>query len=205
MKKNCGLAAIAAGGLLCASMASAGVRVDLVVYENSSNGDVTNVDLWVNLVDGGTHVDFVFHNDSTIGATVANVYFEMNALMANGSIAGQSAGVDFDVGGNPQNPAQPGFLYGGSWGGNLFRARAENPAPHNGINPGETLTIRFDLVGSFADVLAAVQPGANNGFRIAQHVISVNGDFSVWSINTPTPGGAAVLALGGLVAMRRRR
>ncbi|MBX3322091.1 MAG: hypothetical protein KF757_03775 [Phycisphaeraceae bacterium] len=205
MKNYCGMVALAAGGLLCVGAASAGVRVDLFVYENSDNGDVSMIDLWVDVVDSGSFVDFVFRNDSTGPATVANVYFEMNSLLSGGSVHAQSGGVSFSTGGNPPNPAQPAFLYGGAWGGNLYRAGANPPPSFNGIDPGETLTIRFSLVGSYADVVAALQPNATDGFRIAQHVISVNDDFSIWTINTPTPGGAAVLALGGLVAMRRRR
>ncbi len=198
---------IAVAGMIGAAsaVASAGVRIDLAVYENSSGGDTSKLDLWVDVINGGSVVDFVFRNDSTGPAVVANVYFEMNSLIANGSIAGQSAGVSFATGGSPPNPAQPGFLFGDSWGGNLYRARAGSPAPQNGINPGESMTVRFDLVGSYADVVSALQPNASDGFRIAQHVISVNNDFSVWTINTPTPGSAAVLGLGGLLAVRRRR
>ncbi|MBX3323253.1 MAG: hypothetical protein KF757_09715 [Phycisphaeraceae bacterium] len=187
-----------------AALAGAGVRVDLIVYENADNADVSILDLWVNLVDGGTYVDFTFHNDSTGSATVANVYFEANSLMSGGSIVGQSAGVSFTDGGSPPNPAQPGFLFGGAWGGNLYSASANPPPSMNGIDPGETLTVRFTLVGSFADVLAAVQPNAIGGLRIAQHVINL-GEFSVWTINTPSPGSIALLGFGAACAVRRRR
>ncbi|MBX3322090.1 MAG: hypothetical protein KF757_03770 [Phycisphaeraceae bacterium] len=198
---------IAVAGMIggASAVASAGVRIDLAVYENSSGGDTSKLDLWVDVIDGGSVVDFVFRNDSTGAAVISNVYFEMNSLIANGSLAGSTGNVAFSIGGAPPNPAQPAFLYGGSWGGNLMRVAASAPAPQKGIGPGESLTVRFDLVGTFADVVSALQPNASDGFRIAQHVISVNNDFSVWTINTPTPGSAAVLGLGGLVAMRRRR
>lgn len=204
MKWTLRAALVAGAAGVMVTSASAGVRVDLLVYENADSADTSSLDLWVDVVNGGSFVDFVFHNDSTGPGVVANVYFEMNSLIANGSIAGQSAGVDFDEGGSPPNPAQPAFLFGGSWGGNEFNARASSPAPHNGIGSGETLTVRFDLVGSYGDVLAALKPGATDGFRIAQHVISV-GQASVWTINTPTPGGAALLGVVGLMGLRRRR
>ncbi len=201
MKMLAGLIAVAG----FAALTHAGVRVDLIVYENADAADVSALDLWVNLTDGGTFVDFTFHNDSTAPATVANVYFEANSLLSGGAIVGSTGTVIFADGGTPMNPAPPGMPYGGAWGGNLYRASATPPPSTNGIDPGETLTVRFTLVGSFADVLAAVQPNASGGFRIAQHVISVNDDFSVWTINTPSPGTVALLGLGGLTAVRRRR
>jgi uncharacterized protein (TIGR03382 family) len=206
MRKYGAKAALAAGLLLCAAAgsASAGVRVDLLVYENADNAGIGHLDLWVDVINGGSTVDFVFHNDSTGPGVVANIYVEMNSLISSGSLGATSGTVDFNLGGSPGNPAQPAFLYGGAWGGNEFSARADSPAPSNGIGMGESLTVTFDLVGSYADVVAALQPGAADGFRIAQHVISV-GQASVWTINTPTPGSLGLLGLAGLVAVRRRR
>jgi MYXO-CTERM domain-containing protein len=188
----------------CASAASAN-RVDLSMFE--TNGvDELSVDLWVDVIDAGSQVDMVFHNDSTDGA-IANIYIESTAvstlLLANGSIAGSTGTVDFDTSTSPATP--PGSItnYGGSWGGNLFAVGAESPAPTNGINPGETLTISFDLLGSFGDVLAGLN-NPDGGFRIAQHGISF-GQNSVWTTTVPAPGAMAILAFGGVFAGRRRR
>jgi hypothetical protein len=177
-------------------------RVDLFMFEDDGVNPIV-VDLWVDVVDSGVSVDFIFHNDSTDGA-VANIYFENNAvsssLMNNGSIFGSTGTVAFASGGSPGSP--PNSI--GAWSGNLFNVAANNPKPTNGINPGETLTIRFDLLGSFGDVISAVTD-PENGFRIAQHAISF-GPNSIWTVNTnvPAPGALALLGLGGL-AIRRRR
>ena len=185
----------------CTSAASAN-RVDLLMFENSGGVDAVSVDLWVDVLDAGSQVDMVFHNDSTDGA-IANIYVESTLLLANGSIAGSTGTVNFDTSTSPATP--PGSItnFGGSWGGNLFAVGAEDPAPTNGINPGETLTIRFDLLGSYNDVLDALLD-PDGGFRIAQHAISFGAN-SIWTTTVPAPGAAALLAFGGVLAGRRRR
>ncbi|MBX3364640.1 MAG: hypothetical protein KF866_07735 [Phycisphaeraceae bacterium] len=185
---------------MCA-MPAMGTRVDLLVYENADNADTSVLDLWVDVLPSAGGVDFVFHNDGTDGVA-ANVYFEntafSSAFMSNGAITFQSAGVNFAPGGSPGNPAPPGMMWGGAWAGNIFSAGATPPPSMNGLSPGETMTISFDLTGAtVADVLDALNSGS---FRIAQHVISI-GEFSVWTI-TPAP---SALALLGLAAVGRRR
>jgi len=189
----------------CASAASAN-RVDLLMFENAGGVDPLIVDLWVDVIDQGSTVDFVFHNDSTDGV-VAAIYFESNGvstgLMANGALGATSGIVNFDTPASPGSP--PGSIsgFGGTWGGNLFAADADSPAPTNGIGVGETLTISFDLLGSYGDVLGALQ-NPDTGFRIAQHATSF-GQNSIWTTTVPAPGAAALLGLGGLIAGRRRR
>lgn len=189
----------------CAGIASAD-RVDLFMFEDNGVNPLI-VDLWVDVVDNGATVDFIFHNDSADGA-VSSIYFENNnisgSLLANGSITGSTGDVDFSVGATPPNP--PGSIsgFGGNWGGNLFAVDADSPPPFNGINPGETLTISFDLIGSFHNILSALN-NPEQGFRIAQHAISFD-EQSIWTVNVvPAPGAIAVLGFGGLLAGRRRR
>lgn len=191
------------GLVACAAAFASANRVDLLIFENPGPVDPGTVDLWVDVIDMGSTVDFVFHNDSTDGV-VSNVYFEQNSLIMNGSISGSTGTVNFAAGGSPNAPAGSIFSYGGTWGGNEYLASANSPAPTNGIGVGETLTITFDLVGSYADVLAALQPNAADGFRIAEHAVSF-GQFSLWTTNVPAPGATALLGLGGLLVSRRRR
>lgn len=191
------------GFVACATAFAMANRVDLNIFENPGPVDPGTVDLWVDVLDMGSTVDFVFHNDSTDGV-ISNVYFEQNALIANGAITGSTGAVAFAVGGSPANPAGSIVGFGGTWDGNLFRVSANSPSPANGVGVGETLTISFDLVGTYAQVLAALQPDATEGFRIVEHAISF-GPYSLWTTNVPTPGAAAILGFGGLLAARRRR
>ena len=48
----------------------------------------------------------------------------------------------------PMVPPTSIEAFGGPWGGSHFYAQAKNPAPTYGINPGESLTVRFDLTGT---------------------------------------------------------
>lgn len=202
--------ALAAAILACAGTAQA-ERFDLFVFENSSGADVSGLDLWVDVRDQGSFADFVFHNDSSIGSSIARVYIEntsaSGALLSDGTIFAESSGVDFTPGSAPPNP--PGSIsgFGGAWGGNLFSAGAVSPPPFRGINPGETLTLRFDLTGSFSDLLDAL---TNGEFRIAQHVIALPEGASVWTVLVPLPPAAwpgitALASLGVVGYVRRRR
>ena len=199
--------AIAAGGF--AGSASA-TRVNLGVYENANNASLLGIDLWVDVVDGpGSTVDFVFHNDSTAPAFISAIYFEnkpASSGLSGGAIFAQSAGVNFSPPATPPNPAQPGFLFGGSWAGNLLSLDANSPSPTNGINHGglESLTVRFNATGTNAAAVSASLRSNPAGFRIAQHVQGLTGGFSVWTIN-PAPGSLAILAVAGLAGSRRRR
>lgn len=191
----------------CAGMAHA-IRVDLGVYENSNNASLSGIDLWVDVLDApGPAIDFVFHNDSTASSFITAVYFETGlAGLSGGSIVDQSAGVAFAAPATPTNPAQPAFLWGGSWAGNLASFDANSPSPTWGINEGglETLTVRLNASGTNASAVAAALNADPRRWRIAQHVQGIEGQFSVWSV-TPAPGGLALLGLGGLVVGRRRR
>jgi hypothetical protein len=195
-RKTLALAALAA----CAGAAQAD-RIDLFMFEDNGVNPLI-IDLWVDVVDQGSSVDFVFHNDSTQGV-VAEVYFESTNLIGNGAVTGSTGTVNFDTGANPPSP--PGSItnFGGAWAGNLLALDAQSPGPTNGVGVGETLTVSFDLLGSFTDVIHGLT--RQDGFRIAEHVISI-GQQSIWTTNfVPAPGALALLGLAGLAAPRRRR
>ncbi len=209
MVRQIGIGACAAV-LAVAGAAAHAESISLSVYENADGGDTSGLDLTVTLAEalGGNAIDFIFTNDSTSGF-VGSIYIESTASTAglsNGRIEAESAGVDFSDGATPPNPATIPANFGGAWGGNLYSVDANPPGPQNGINAGvgESLTIRFDLVGvSVQDIIdsATSEP---RGFRIAQHVQGL--PFSVWTTSVPTPGAAMTgLAAFGLMASRRRR
>lgn len=204
--------ASAVAGVLALSAMAAADRVNFVVYENADNTPLAGWDVWVDVLDaGGGKVDFVIHNDSTISAAIASLYFENAGLgvnLSNGTIHAQSAGVAFSPPAVPANPAQPGLTFGGGWSGNVYSADANNPAPFNGINEGgtETLTVRFDLANITVAQLVDGMKNKPADFRIAMHVIDMGpqNQFSVWA-TIPSPGTLALAGLAGLVAIVRRR
>src|SRR5690606_16713010 len=150
---------------------------------------------------------FVFRNDSSIGSSVASVYFEnvpVASDLSNPIITMGEPGVSFSAGADPMRP--PGSIDAifSPWSGNLFSAQADAPKPNEGINPAERLTISFDNGGSFSDMLTALRDGSGS-FRVAAHVIGLPGGESVWISNVPAPAPLALLGLAGLAATRRRR
>lgn len=214
------IAAMLVAGVVVGAMAASvyAARVDLYVFENSTSGDVSDLDLWVDVVDvGGTQVDLTFHNDSTTSAIVTQIYFEstLSSLIGNGSIFTQSAGVSFQAGANPGSPPGGTNI---SWAGELAAfGRTNAGGVSNGINnplPVETLTIRFDYQG--AAVLGDLLDALVDDGRIAQHVQSVGDDgFSVSTVTggniVPLPAAAwsglatmMAMGLGGFTKLRRR-
>lgn len=205
MKMKSRALGVCAIGLATLTGAAQAERVDLLVFENADMGDVSQLDLWVDVAQVAGMVTFTFHNDSTVASEVTAIYIE-NSTLSSGLLSGASlmnmVGTNFAAGATPPNP--PGSIsgFGGSWGGNLFSAD-RNPGPgSNGINPGETLAVSFSVSDDNVDIADALRSGA---FRMAQHVQEVEpGGFSVWTV-TPAPGSLALLGLAGLTAAGRRR
>jgi len=141
-------------------------------------------------VNGNTNqVSFTFTNTGTAAMSITDVYFEDGTLLGIASIT-DGTGVDFE-----QN-ASPGDLPGGNNATPPFSATAgftadsEPPTQPNGVNPGETLTIVFDLQAGLDcdDVLSALNlGGADGGLRIGIHVQGFAGGGSESFVNGPPP------------------
>lgn len=197
---------------LAAAYAHADV-VGFTIYENASGGDVSGLLMTAELVDAGARIEFIFRNQSTTESVITAVYFEdtagVNGKLLGGNVAGESAGVDFEDGATPHDPAQHPLWAGGDWNATGYAAGAASPSPQHGVNQfgGEWVAIGFEYGGGadFATIVDALT-GPDPLFRIAMHIQSVGPEeFSVWGTSVPTPASAALLTFGGLVATRRRR
>jgi len=191
------------------SSALAGERFNLFVFENADGADTSILDIWVDVIGNGATVDFVWHNDSSAAANLSEIYIESSDasdLLLNAAIL-NTGGVSYSSSASPGTPPGSVSLFGGAWGGSLFSADPDSPQANvNAINPGESLTTRFDLTGAltFADVIAALN-GETDAFRLAAHVQGIGADAeSVWLV-TPTPSALSIMGLGLLVGSRRRR
>lgn len=164
---------------------------------------------------GANQVLFTFKNVGALAMSITDVYFDDGTLLGIASI-NNTVGVDFSQG------ASPGNLPGGSAPTINFSATAgfiadsNPPAQPNGVNPGETLGILFNLIGgqTFADTINAMNlslanPGVdvNGGLRIGIHVQGfanggsesfINGRPPTGPGTTPVPDGGATVALLGL-------
>lgn len=185
-----------------------GERFDLFVFENNDGAPTGNIDIWVDVIDNGATVDFVWHNDSTESANLTEIYLESSdaADLLLSPVIMNGGGVQYSSPASPGTPPGSISLFGGAWGGSHFSADPDAPMPNvNAINPGESLTIRFDLSGflTYSDLINALN-GEAGAFRLAGHVQGIGaGDASIWVV-TPSPATGSLM-LGGLLLTTRRR
>jgi len=171
-------------------------------------------------------VNFKFYNTGPAASSITDIYFDDGNLLGIASITNGS-GTSFSQGASP--PAPPG---GTSVDFNVsagFLADSNPPVQPNGVNPGEFVTITFNLLpsaGGYAGVISALALAQTNptvditgGLRIAVHVQGLSNGGSDSYINGPstTSGGPVVpepssMAIAGLGALgfigyglRRRR
>jgi hypothetical protein len=163
--------------------------------------DIGEAQLAVDVTAGpaSDQVSFTFTNTGSADSSIADVYFDDGTLLGIASIL-DGTGVDFEEGASPPN------LPGGNDVGfdATFAADSEPPAQPNGVNPGEELTIIFDLLTGedLASTLAALIDGS---LRIGIHVQGFETGGSESFVSVPEPGLAWLLAGPILVLAARAR
>jgi hypothetical protein len=155
---------------------------------------------------GANQVSFTFTNSGPDDSSITVVYFDDGTLLSLASIV-DGTGVDLESGASPgnlpaANNASPPFEATAG-----LVAGSQPPVQPNGVNPGEELTLIFDLLGgkTLADTEAAIGDGS---LRIGLHVqgFESGGSESFVSVPVPEPSVSLVLgaALLGLVRRSRR-
>ncbi len=201
-------------------------------FEGITNNKIPDIaagelQLRVDVLDAGSgKVSFKFYHvgASPKAMSITDVYFDDGSLLVGITSITSSTGVSFTGG-----SSSPGELPGGNainfntTAG--FLADSNAPAQPNGVNPGEWLTITFNLINgkTYADTITALSlslanPGVDmtNGLRIGIHVQGfarggseafINGEPgpSVTAIETPAPAGLVLLASAMPFAFGLRR
>ncbi len=152
-----------------------------------------------------TQVSFTFHNVGLAALSITDAFIDGTALASISSITNGS-GVDFAPSSSPPN------LPGGNLCSPAFSAvgtlsvGAAPPSQPNGVNPGETATVIYNLAAgeSYSSVIAALNTPGDH-LRVGIHVQGFS-DGGSESFVTPAPSsGLVILALSSAFAARRRR
>lgn len=212
----CGVAALTAAAFVSPASAVL-LGFGGVTQNNQTNTNNGQTQLRVEVLSaGGALVDFIFRNVGATAMAITDIYFDDDALLSFNTGAGAAIfngpGVLFSHGASPANlpganGATPPFQTTPGLGFD-----ADPPPAHNGVNPGETATIRLVLLAgnNFASVLADL---LSRDLRIGIHVqgFANGGSESFINTNDPPPGTvvpeptAVMLGLIGLGCLHRIR
>lgn len=211
-----------AAGIVAASLAgmahAASFGFQNITNNNAANAAAGEAQLSLSVIAGmGGTAQFTLSNASGgVASGVRAIWIDNTAgvLLAISTIT-NSGGVDFTSG---VTGALPGGETVDFTSSDALGLTAKPPPPVNGINPGESLTWTYSLVGGFGidDVIAALNSGE---LRVGVHMIGFadggSEGFVTVGDNPPPPpppsvipaplGGAmACIGFAGIAARRRR-
>ncbi len=121
----------------------------LLIFNDATMSGDPDLSFSVDVTDPGMgEVDFAFYNTSAIDSTIEQVLFDCDTLSGIVEII-NSAGVNGDAPDFAAD-ASPGNLPGGNEIGfdADFSAGADPSPAKNGIDPGESITVTFNLLDS---------------------------------------------------------
>ena len=156
---------------------------------------------------------FTFYNAGPDPSSITQVYFDngpagSGALSAITAFSYSNAGISFSVGAAPPNLPGGETLTPAFTATAGLTAAASEPAPHNGVNPFESVGILTTLAVpySYADVLDQISTGALRIGIHAQAFADGGSESFVTSWIRPAPivptPGSLLLATFGLAAIR---
>jgi hypothetical protein len=166
--------------------------------------------------EGANQVKFTFFNSGPVPASITDVYFDDGTLFGINYVV-NGAGVTFSHLGtvSPSQLPHDSDLTPKFETSQGFRADSDSPTVLNGVDPGETLAIVFDLLPgkTFADTIISLGLCCHEPewLRIGLHVQAISGPDggSESFVNNPVPEPGTIFLLGtglvGVATWARRR
>ncbi len=172
-----------------------------IFTDNGDFADDSRVVLFVEVTEDSGQARFELYNGSSVNSTIAEIYFDDSGGVLSEIADIVGPGTSFSEEGSPPNLPAGNDLSPVFQKSPDFMVNADNPAPTNGVNPGEYVAILFDLDGnSVSDVIDDLVDGT---LRIGVHVIAFS-DGSSESAVTPEPATVGLILGGSLLLLRRR-
>jgi len=179
-----------------------------------ANGTVYDDDLGVDL----NQVAFKFINAGPELSSICEIYFDDGSLLWRAAIDDSLAGVDFKQDYSNKDAVKPKNLPGANLVDpafdaiEMFSVEPIAPEPEWGVNPNEWVIINYALAEGYGiqDVLDEL---SSSVLRIGIHVKAIacepgDGNAETYSdsfVNIPEPATLALLGLGSVVLLRRKK
>jgi hypothetical protein len=219
MKTRISMTLLLAGAFFLFAVVSAQALVytfDNITNNAAGDAAIGEAQLWVDVMDVGfNQALFTFGNTGPDYSSICDVYFDDGSLLGIAGLidvddgVGGNSGVDFTQFAMPYNlPGGQNIGFNTTAG---FSADSDPPVQQNGVNPGETLGILFNLqLGQTWDnVIAELGTGA---LRIGIHVQGFESGGSESFVNNnpaPVPEPSTILLVGtgllGIIGFGRKR
>jgi hypothetical protein len=178
-----------------------------IFTNNSPYANDPGWDLYVDVWDGTGVANFTFYNGSSLQSSMARIFFDDGSLLGVDEVINSDDYTFFKKVPAPQPLPGWDILVPPFEADREYSIGTPNPPPWKGVNDGdianEWVTIRFNLIngGTLDDVINELY---SDVLRIGVYIIDLPEGYTESAV-TPEPATVALLGLGTLFVLRRKR